>query len=122
MFFLYRVFRPSVPESLRLIPRSVAYDSGVPPFQTNFSQSNQHEAWKNSFPRSVRVQLDRRQLQSLRIRKTDSGNRLTVDADAARLEIARSASEIEREWLYKLLAGRYLGSPAPGDAPVGKRS
>jgi len=41
MFYLYNIFRPSVPESLRLIPDSIAYDSGVPPFQLSFSQTNQ---------------------------------------------------------------------------------
>jgi len=39
-------------------------------------------------------------------------NRLTVDADALHIDIAQSASEIEREWLYQLLEKRYaLPSP-----------
>jgi hypothetical protein len=42
------------------------------------------------------------------------GNRLTVDVDALRLDIAQSASEIEREWLYQLLAKRYSLPSAPG--------
>jgi hypothetical protein len=45
----------------------------------------------------------------------DDGNRLTLDAGALRLDIARSASEIEREWLYQLLVKRYgLLMPADG--------
>ena len=32
----YRAFRPSVPESLRLMPKSVMYDSGVPPLRDLF--------------------------------------------------------------------------------------
>jgi hypothetical protein len=43
----------------------------------------------------------------LRLIKTNDGNWLTVDADALRLDIAQSAGEIEREWLYQLLANRY---------------
>jgi hypothetical protein len=74
------------------------------------------------FSKRLRVELDRRQLQSLRLRETESGNRLTLDANAARLDVARSVSEVEREWLYKLLAGQYLKSPAPGSASVGKRA
>ena len=123
IFVLYRLFRPAVAESLRLMPDGVAYDSGVPPLQMSFfNQTNQREAWKGLFSKRLRVELDRRQLQSLRLRDTDSGNRLTIDANAARLDVARSASEVEREWLYQLLAGRYLKSPAPGSASVGKRT
>jgi hypothetical protein len=59
------------------------------------------------FPKRTRVELDRRNLQSLRLRETNDGNRLTVDVDALRLDIAQSASEIAREWLYELLAKRY---------------
>lgn len=58
IFVLYKMFRPSVPESLRLMPDGVAYDSGVPPFQLSFSQANQKEAWKGLFSR--RLRLDRR--------------------------------------------------------------
>jgi predicted lipid-binding transport protein (Tim44 family) len=34
MYWAYRSFRPSVPESLRLMPNGVTYDSGIPPLQT----------------------------------------------------------------------------------------
>jgi hypothetical protein len=54
----------------------------------------------------------------LRLRETESGNRLTIDVDAARIDIAPTASEVEREWLARLLAQRYslpqvFGTPAP---------
>jgi hypothetical protein len=58
-------------------------------------------------PKRTRIELDRRKLQSLRLRETNDGNRLTVDADALCLDIAQSATEIEREWLYQLLTKRY---------------
>jgi len=122
IFVLYKMFRPSVPESLRLMPDGVAYDSGVPPFQLSFSQANQKEAWKGLFSRRLRLDVDRRQLQSLRLRETESGNRLTIDANTARLDVARSVSEVEREWLHELLAGRYLKSAAPSSAPAGRRA
>jgi hypothetical protein len=51
--------------------------------------------------------VSRQQLQSLHLRETDSGNRLTVDAGATRLDIAQNANEIEREWLYQSLTKRY---------------
>jgi hypothetical protein len=119
---LYRIFRPGVPESLILRRNSVTYDSGIPPLQFNtYSRyRNPKDAWNSLLPKRIRVDFDQRQLQSLRLRATDSGNRLTIDADAARLDIARTASEVEREWLVRLLAQRYslpqaLGTPAPSN-------
>ena len=105
---LYRAFRPPVPESLELKRNGVSYDSGVPPLQFDSTRRrNLKETWNATFPKRVRIDLDRRQLQSLRLRETDSGNRLTIDVDAARLDIASAASEVEREWLARLLAQRY---------------
>jgi hypothetical protein len=93
------------------MPDRVTYDSGIPPFSFRYVAS-QKDAWEQMFPKRTRAELDWRKLQSLRLRETNDGNRLTVDADASRLDIARSASEIEREWLYQLLAQRYsLPSP-----------
>jgi hypothetical protein len=46
-------------------------------------------------------------LQSLRLRETDTGNRLTFDIGSERIEIAPMASEVEREWLARFLARRY---------------
>ena len=108
-FSLYRIVRTPVPESLELKRNSVTYDSGIPPFQFNSSwrYKNPRDAWRSTFPKRVRVDLDRRQLQSLRLRETESGNRLTVDVEADRIDMAPTASEVEREWLARLLARRY---------------
>jgi hypothetical protein len=45
---------------------------------------------------------------------------LTVDVGAQRVEIAPTGSEVEREWLARLLAQRYslpqvFGTPAPAN-------
>src|SRR5262245_1241724 len=117
MLFAYRMFRPSVPETLRLTLTGLSYDTGIAPFQMPPVQGyggyvSPRDAWKSLFPRRVRANLDRRQLQSLKLRPTDTGNRLTVDVDAERLDLAQSATEIEREWLYQVLAKRYSLPPA----------
>jgi len=116
MYYLYRIFRPSIPESLRLTRNGVIYDSGVPSFQMVPRYANAKDAWQSFLPKRTRIELDRRQLQSLRLRDTDTGNRLTVDAGALRLDVAKSASEVEREWLYQVLARHYSlpSVPAPG--------
>jgi hypothetical protein len=113
IYTLYRMLRPIVSESFRLMPEGVRYDSGNPPVQTNFGNTNQRLDWKSYFPKRARVDIDRQQLQSLRLRQTVLGNRLTVDAGVSRLDLARDASEIEREWLYKIIAERYSLAPPP---------
>jgi hypothetical protein len=98
----------------------VAYDSGIAPLEFDSWRSKNKklkDSWASLFPKRLRVELDRRQLQSLRLRETESGNRLTVDVDASRIDIAPAASEVEREWLARLLAQRYalpqiLAAPA----------
>jgi hypothetical protein len=115
LYFAYRSLRPSVPESLRLMPNGVTYDSGIPPLQGYFGLASHKDAWKFMFPRRTRAELDRQKLQSLRLRETNDGNRLTVDAGALRLDIAESASEIERQRLYQLPANRFSLPLAQGD-------
>jgi hypothetical protein len=119
MVFLYQVVRPSIPESLRLTHSGVIYDSGRPPFQFQYyhGQRSAKDAWKSIFPKRMLATLERRKLQTLRLRETPEGNRLTVDADSQRLDIAQSAGEVEREWLYQVLAKRYALAPAPDVAP-----
>jgi hypothetical protein len=121
VYWVYRAFRPSVPEQLRLMPDSVTYDSGIAPIQTYFGQSRK-DAWKSMFPKRTRTELDWRKLQSLRLREINDGNRLTIDAEGLRLDIAQSASEIEREWLYQLLADRYSLASGRGSAFTDHRS
>jgi hypothetical protein len=108
-YSLFRIVRPSVPETLTLRRNSIAYDSGVAPpqFNTYRRSQNPFTAWRSTFPKRVRAEIDKKQLQSLRLRETEAGNRLTLDLDATRLDLAPTASEIEREWLATLLARRY---------------
>jgi hypothetical protein len=118
----YRAFRPIVPETLQLQRSGVAYDSGVPPFQFDSSGRNKNpkNTWHSAFPKRIRADLDRRQLQSLRLRETETGNRLTVDVEAQRIEIAAGASEVEREWLARLLSRRYSLAQVVASAPTGE--
>jgi len=106
IYFLYRLLRPSVPETLRLRANDVVYDSGMPPVQL-YGYQNQKEVWNSLFAGRKIVELSKDQLKTLRLRETDLGNRLTVDAGRVRLDLARSASEIEREWLARILKERY---------------
>ncbi len=112
LLMVFRIFRPSVAEALALGADAVAYDSGIPPFRQNMFSTNRNEFWKAAFQRRIRVTVSRQDLRSLRLRETDTGNRLTVDVASRRVDLANAASEVEREWLYRVLAERYgLATP-----------
>jgi hypothetical protein len=117
-YTLYRSFRPSVPETLALRRSSIGYDSGIAPPQFNTYKRNQNpiSSWRSMFPKRRQAELDRSELQTLRLRETEAGNRLTVDVEAQRIEIASGASEVEREWLAGVLARRYSLPQVSGKA------
>ena len=108
MLSIRRVFQRSVPEIIKLEVAGLVYDPGMPPFKMPISRS--FPAWSALFPKRTEFKIDRTQLKSLRLREGDTCNRLTVDAGAQRVELASAATDVEREWLFKLLSDRY--SPA----------
>lgn len=58
-------------------------------------------------PKRKHLKLEKHTLQTLTLRETDSENRLTVDHNAERIDIGKTASEVEREWLYEVLSKTY---------------
>jgi hypothetical protein len=100
-YAVFRVlYRRQVPETLTLSRDGVCYDSGFVALLW--------KGWWISFPKKLHVDLDRQQLQSLRLRGNVVGQwRLTVDVGADRFDIAPNASGVEREWLAHLLAHNY---------------
>jgi len=107
IYFLYLSVRPAVAESFTLRSGSVHYDSGVAPFQVSFNVTNQKDVWKSLFQKRVRTDFVTSDLRTLKLRETDVGNRLTIDKDSERVELAKSVSEVEREWLHGYLSKRY---------------
>ena len=103
----FRLLRPSVPETLTLRSSAIDYDRGVPP--GNLADEDDHGGmpWGDQTPRRPRATFSRDALRTLKLRETDRGNRLTIDQTAKRLEIARGATEVDREWLYGMLTERY---------------
>jgi hypothetical protein len=120
-FSAYRIFRPAIPETLQMRYGNVAYDSGIPPLEFNtYQRRNAKQYWNSLFSKRIRADLNRAELQTLRLRETEEGNRLTVDLGAQRIDLASQASEVEREWLARLLAKRYgLTQALPGTAAEG---
>lgn len=111
--YLYRMLQPSEPEIFRLAARSLFYDSGVQPMAPSNNWTNDYRhSWNRLTKKRVRAELGVDSLRTLRLRETESGNRLTIDHGSNRLEIASSASEIEREWLFETIRRHYV-LPAP---------
>jgi hypothetical protein len=109
IIYLYRLLRPAAPEMLWLRADGISYDSGVPSFQFQMVRRyvNDPDFWRVLFPKRWRLELSRQEARSVRLRETDSGNRLTYDLGSSRIDIATGASEIEREWLARVLSERY---------------
>jgi hypothetical protein len=108
MLTVRRTFQQSVPETLSLDAGGLVHDPGIPPYQMSAPRSL--PAWSTLFPKRVQLKIDRTQLKSLKLRDGDTRNRLTVDAGAERVELASAATDVEREWLFRLLSDRYLPS------------
>ena len=106
-YMIYRVFQKSIPEQLLLNRPSLSLDTGVPPLKIDFGMRSQKEYWKSMFPKRKRIEFSPSELKTMELRETDSGNRLTIDKGAERVEIAIGATEIEREWLFSVLQRNY---------------
>ena len=77
LYYTYRAFRPSVSESLRLMP--VQRDIRLfPPFSFRYVTS-QKDAWEQMFPKKTRTELDWRRLQSLRLARRLAGTGVTAN-------------------------------------------
>ena len=97
--------RPPVPASLRLAQEGIDFDSGFqpPPLTGRFYWRD----WSLYFPKRIRRRIGLGELKTLHRREFETGSRLTVDIGNARIEIARGATDAEREWLFRLLVDRY---------------
>lgn len=119
-YLVGRLFRPAMPEMLWITPDELVHSSGIPPHRIGRDDLDRPESWQSLMDRCVIHQLDRKQLRSLQLRPVNRSNRLTVDTGATHIDIATSATAVEREWLYRLLVDTY-GAPrnaaaAPGAA------
>lgn len=106
-YFAYRLFKSPIPEKLLLNKPNLAYDTGVPPVQFSFHPANQMDFWKKLFAKQKKHEFNSSNISTLKLRDTDSGNRLTIDLGANRIDIGNGITEIEREWLHEYLQHKY---------------
>lgn len=106
-FFLTRTLRRSAPENLLAYPTSLVHDPGVLPMTISFYSRSHMQAWNTIFKRRKTVEFSHKEIQTLKLRDIDGGNRLTIDKGRNRFDLAIPLSEIEREWLYYTLVEKY---------------
>lgn len=101
---IWQTIRPIVPESITLDFASLQYDSGVAPLNMAAPQLQQAEEGINPlFARRKKLSLTRDQHPTFVLEQIATRQRLRVDVGAERVEIGRSLTEPEREWLYGVL-------------------
>jgi len=108
VYMIYRVLKKSIPEKILLNKPELLIDTGIPPLKIDFGFNNQKDYWKSMFPKRKRIEFNSSEIKSIALREIESGNRLTLDKGSERIELACSATEIEREWLFDYLQKNYL--------------
>jgi hypothetical protein len=107
LFVLYRIIQRPVAETLYLSRPHVIHDSGVAPFTPSFSMKSQGEFWSNVLTRRVRHEFTPEEMKTITLREHENGNRLTLDKGSKRIELAKGATDPEREWLFQLIKKEY---------------
>jgi len=110
LYLVYRILRKPIPERLILRKTELTIDSGIPPFYSFYGYVNlfnMQDYWSNLFPKQEVNTFNKDEIKTLKLRENNTGNRLTIDKDSKRIDIAKGASEIEREWLFEYIKAFY---------------
>ena len=59
------------------------------------------------FRRRINAEFDRKDIQTLRLREFQTGNRLTIDHKNKRIDIGAGIGEVEREWLFDYIQSKF---------------
>ena len=108
IWYLWRLLRPTVPETMTLAKPNLLYDSGVQPMPMYFGYwQGRKDYWKKMFEKRKRIEFDPQEIRTLSLRDTSDSNRLTLDHGNDRIDFGVGLTEVEREWLFKLLKAEY---------------
>jgi hypothetical protein len=107
--FAYRQFRPALPEVFVLSESKLTWDPGTSLIRTRWSWGDffPREMWTTFYPKRVVQEFSPANIQTLRLRDASSGNRLTIDKDGRRWDLAFPAAHAERKWLFAALSEFY---------------
>jgi hypothetical protein len=101
---IFRLARPSRPESLTLDAVSLFYQPGSEPVQASWRYEKQkgRNPWSMLMPKKP-CRVEKRDIGDIRIDRVGERQRLTFDNGAKRIEIGEYLEEPEREWLFAVL-------------------
>ena len=105
--FLWKLLRRPVAETVVFAKPNLIYDTGVQPFPISWSYRQQMDIWKKMFEKRKRIEFSPDEIRSVRLRDIEADNRLTMDHGTERIDIGRTLTEVEREWLFKLISEEY---------------
>ena len=104
---LWRLLQRSIPERLIFAKPELVYDTGIQPMAVSFDYRTQMDWWKRVFERRKVIRFAAEEIATIKLRDLEAGNRLTVDHGAERIDIAKTLTEVEREWLFQLIKKEY---------------
>ena len=107
LLYLWKLLRPSVPETLSFAKPGLIYDTGIQPPAMEWDARRQRDLWKKVFETRKQIQFAPDEIATVRLRDTESDNRLTIDHGTDRIDIGRALTEVEREGLFKLICAEY---------------
>ncbi len=106
IYMLFVIFRKPIPERWRLKRDELSIDTGRPPSIPNLSDVDFSDI-RNFLPKKrEKFTLNLDEIKSLRLIE-GSRNRLTIDKGVKRVDLAKGATEVEREWLFNYLKSFY---------------
>jgi hypothetical protein len=106
-WYLWRLLRPTISETLVFAKPKVIYDTGVQPLPISLGYRPGRDQWRKIFEKRRRIEFTSAEIATLILRDTSESNRLTLDHATERIDVGRELTEVEREWLFRLVKQEY---------------
>lgn len=108
---VYKIFRKPAPEKITINKDKLSYETIIakdsPFFSMNYFMRKDLVPLQNVSLKAKKFEFSTTELRTLKLRETQEGNRLTIDKDNTRIDLAVGATELEREWLSAYLQKFY---------------
>jgi hypothetical protein len=105
MYSIYNIVKPLKPAYLKLSIGAIRYETGTEPFNFFMWDYRRRKESSGFFKRSRDkvYDVENANIQNLQLERVGERQRLSFDYGVQRLEIGKSLTEPEREWLYDIL-------------------
>jgi len=105
MYSIYNLVKPLKPASLKLSTGAIRYETGTEPFDFFMWDYRRRKEFSSFFKRfrNKVYDVESANIKNLQLERVGERQRLSFDYGVQRLEIGKSLTEPEREWLYDIL-------------------